>query len=280
MTAALEFWYLFPLGIGIAITAMAAGISGANLWFPVYFSGLAIEAKSGLWLAMLTMVFGFGSGVIRNIRAKTIQWRLARRYLLYVLPLAVAGGIVSNYASALLLTLLFSLFIVFYGLFVIRNAIVEALEATGDQAHFNPFIACIGGFLQGIVATGLGKMMMPQMLKNTQITAPKQAVGTTVLIVFIANLVALITRTNANMLEAVINNWSYYSIILLWVVPSVIIGGQIGPYVASLLSRRYVLKYVGSLLVLVGGITTYHSLKGVTSPVINLMIENLSILFI
>jgi len=36
------YWYLFPVGIIIAILAISAGISGTNFWIPVYLIWLKI----------------------------------------------------------------------------------------------------------------------------------------------------------------------------------------------------------------------------------------------
>jgi hypothetical protein len=56
------YFYLFPLGIAISLLAVSAGISGYNFWIPVYVVWLGIDPKASFWLALLTMLFGFGSG--------------------------------------------------------------------------------------------------------------------------------------------------------------------------------------------------------------------------
>ena len=74
-----DFWLLFPIGIIIAILGMSSGISGSNFWIPVYIIWLKIDPKAGFWLALLTMIFGFGSGAIKNILSKTVNWYLVRQ---------------------------------------------------------------------------------------------------------------------------------------------------------------------------------------------------------
>ena len=32
----LQYWFLLPVGVGIAVLVMSAGVSGATLWVPVY----------------------------------------------------------------------------------------------------------------------------------------------------------------------------------------------------------------------------------------------------
>jgi len=79
-----ELWFLFPLGIGLAILAISSGINGSNFWIPVYVIWLGFDAKTAFWLALLTMIFGFGSGVWKNARANLIQWFLVRQYLMVI----------------------------------------------------------------------------------------------------------------------------------------------------------------------------------------------------
>jgi hypothetical protein len=69
----LTYLYLFPVGIIIAILAISAGISGSNFWIPVYLIWLGLDPKTTFWLALLTMIFGFGSGIVKNLRSKTVN---------------------------------------------------------------------------------------------------------------------------------------------------------------------------------------------------------------
>ena len=56
----LEFWFLFPLGVLIGTAGMSSGVSGSNFWIPVYLLWFALEPRTAFWIALLTMLFGFG----------------------------------------------------------------------------------------------------------------------------------------------------------------------------------------------------------------------------
>ncbi|TFH04000.1 MAG: hypothetical protein E4H06_03585 [Methanosarcina sp.] len=73
MPAHLTYFYLFPVATLIAILAISSGISGTNFWIPVYMIWLGFDAKMSFWLGLLTMIFGFGSGTLRNLKQKTIS---------------------------------------------------------------------------------------------------------------------------------------------------------------------------------------------------------------
>lgn len=69
-----QFWFLFPLAILIAILAMGTGVSGANFWAPVYLLWLRFDPQLGFWLSLVTMLFGFSSGLAHNLRHGTINF--------------------------------------------------------------------------------------------------------------------------------------------------------------------------------------------------------------
>lgn len=248
----IEFWYLFPVGVIIAILAMSSGISGSNFWIPVYMIWLNIEPKVGFWLALLTMIFGFGSGVWKNLKAKTINWHLTKIYLKITIPASLIGALLSSYAPIKILLLIFAGFVISYGSFLLYQFFKS--DSTQEVPHNNIYwkTATIAGFLKGLVATGLGKLILPCMVNHQSIKHHSEAVGSTVMIVFIINIVSLIGRMNASLVDSLILNQTYIMMIMIWVAPSVVIGGQIGPVIAQKIPKIYMRAYVGALLIFVG----------------------------
>ena len=68
-----DHWYLLPVGFGIAVLAMSSGISAGNFWVPVYLLWARFEPPVAFWMALATMLCGYGSGVVRNLRQGTIE---------------------------------------------------------------------------------------------------------------------------------------------------------------------------------------------------------------
>jgi len=85
----LHYWFLLPVGVAIGALVMSAGVSGATLWVPVYLLWLKLDAPIAFWLGLFTMLFGFGSGVIRNVRDGTFDGVIVRRYLSIAIPAAL-----------------------------------------------------------------------------------------------------------------------------------------------------------------------------------------------
>ncbi|MCG7844095.1 MAG: sulfite exporter TauE/SafE family protein [Methanomassiliicoccales archaeon] len=246
---------------------MSAGISGSNFWIPVYVIWLGIDPKTSFWLALLTMLFGFGSGIVRNLKNGTVNWPIVKQYLKITVPFAILGALVVPYAPAELLLLLFGSFVILYGLFQIcshwlffqknQTAVIE----TGDKIYWAR--AAIAGFLKGLIATGTGKIIMPCILKHCNVRTAAEAVGSTVVIIFMVNLFALIFRLTPSFISTLAEQKELIFSIMVWVAPGVLIGGQIGPAVAKKLSKRGVQIYTGFLLVFVGVLIYLRAVSGV-----------------
>jgi hypothetical protein len=246
------YWYLFPVGIIIAILAMSAGISGTNFWIPVYLIWLKIDPKTGFWLALLTMIFGFGSGVIKNIKQKTINWYIVKQYLKVTIPAAIFGTLLVPFAPAQLLIITFASFVLIFGSFLLYRYGIKSEEEklkTHEKIYWT--IAAIAGFLKGLIATGLGKLILPGIIGHKKIHHHAEAFGSTIFIIFIINIVAVLFRLNPSFISVLSSNAKIIFSILIWVAPGVFIGGQIGPLVVKKISLKHARVYVGGLLILV-----------------------------
>jgi uncharacterized membrane protein YfcA len=248
----LAYWYLFPVAIIIAVLAMSAGVSGSNFWIPVYLLWLNIEPKMGFWLALLTMLFGFGSGVVKNLLGNNINWYLVGRYLLVAVPASIAGALLVPFAPVQILLLLFSAFVLAYGSYLIFLCIRRTEMEIKEHAHIFWGRAALAGFLKGLIATGLGKLILPGLLGHKRIRSPVEAVGTVVMIIFVVNIAAVVFRLTPSFISDLIVDGEQILSIMIWVAPGVVIGGQLGPMLASKLSIKGMKAYVGVVLILVG----------------------------
>lgn len=250
-----SLWYLFPVGIIIATLGMSSGVSGSNFWIPVYMVWLRVDPKVGFWLSLLTMTFGFGSGVWKNLRQGTIDGGLVRRYLWWCLPFGVLGGFLSPRVDQRALMMMFACFVLIYGLYLLVTWQRQPAAVSDTRGSWRRrTVAVLGAFLQGLVATGLGKLLLPQMLREPSMAHHARAVGSTVLVVFIVTLAAVLARLNGDFIDVLATRRHDILAIMLWTAPAVVLGGQLGPYVARQLPKKYLKPYVGGLLIVVGGL--------------------------
>src|SRR5262249_13736787 len=151
----LQYWFLLPVGVVIAVLVMSAGVSGATLWVPVYFVWLRLGAPLAFWLGLFTMLFGFGSGVYRNWRDQSYNSPLVRRFLAASAPAALVGGWCAALLNQRLLIGLFGVFLLFYSATIAARTLKGALpEARRDSVVYP--VAVVGGVLTGLIAIGVG----------------------------------------------------------------------------------------------------------------------------
>lgn len=248
----LEFWYLLPLGLAIATVAVSAGISGSNFWLPLFLLLLALPPRLAFWLALTTMVFGSSSGVIRNLRAGTIDGRLAGRLLLVAIPAALVGSIAASFVDDRPLLLGFAAIAGAGGVRVLSSS-DEPPACEAVSLGRIRLAAAAGGLLQGLVVTGCGAVLVPTMMRRHR-APPEVLVGTSVLVVFACALTASLSRLDAQMLAAIETHRHEMLQVLPLAIPGVIVGGQIGPRIAQRLRLATLKRYFGVLLLLVSAL--------------------------
>ena len=78
------YWFMFPVSICVATSAMLSGIGGAALFIPIFaiiFPMLGPEyplpMAAAIGTALMTEVFGFSSGFVGYYRKGLIDFRSA-----------------------------------------------------------------------------------------------------------------------------------------------------------------------------------------------------------
>jgi uncharacterized membrane protein YfcA len=250
-----HYWFLLPVGVVIGTLVMSAGVSGATLWVPVYLLWLKLDAPISFWLGLLTMLFGFGSGVYRNWRDGSFDADLVRRFLYVSAPAALAGGWASTFIDQRFAVAAFGAFLLIY------SAVIgaRAIGMTADTArHDNVSIpvAAVGGALTGLISIGVGILAMPSVLAHRSSRSPGVAIGSLVMIIFFTSLAATIGRISPSLIVELRRDMPRLLAIMLWAAPAVAIGGQLGPRLAHILpSERHARLYFSAVLLLVGALT-------------------------
>ena len=246
----LTYWYLFPVGLVISTLAMSAGISGANFWIPVYLICVKLDPLVTFWLALITMIFGFGSGVVRNIHQGTVNWYLVRQYLIPTIPGAIIGSLLNFHVNGEVLVFIFGSFIFTYGSFLLKSSISSPKAQVRHNKIFRG-VGFLAGFLKGFIATGLGKLIVPGMWNHEKVSHPSEVIGSAIVIIFIVNIVAALTRMNHDFVSVLVDNSNTLSSVLVFVLPSVVVGGQIGPGLIKDVNTDHLKVYISLILIFV-----------------------------
>jgi uncharacterized membrane protein YfcA len=105
------YWFMLPVCVAVASTAMFSGISGAAMLFPVFLIGFplvgapTLTTVEAVGLALFLETSGFGTGVYRYLRRHLVDTRTAWTIVKVALPLAVLGSLLARAAPEQLLRL-------------------------------------------------------------------------------------------------------------------------------------------------------------------------------
>lgn len=277
----LQYWYMLPVSILIATTAMASGVEGGTFFASVFILALHLPPDVAIGTALITEVFGFASGLYAYSRKRLIDYRLGLTLLIITIPMALLGTWLAGFVKPDILKSILGV-----GLFAVAASFLRApkqsevvrldaiiqqeiskvktetcLEtATGERICYTVcnrteggLISGLGATFMGMISTGLGEMNGYFLLQRCRVPS-KVAVATSVFVVAITALVAStghfvrFVQTGGAVLDTVLS-------LVIFTVPGVILGGQLGSRVTSCISQHTLERGLGVLFILVAALT-------------------------
>lgn len=276
-----EYWFMLPIAILIATTAMASGVEGATFFTPLFILALGLEPEIAIGTGLITEVFGFASGLFAYARKRLIDYQLGVALLIVTVPMALFGTWAAGYVPADILKTILGMGLLAIAATFLRTPEKKEVEHLDDaiQQEYGGekaktclvtregkeicytvcnrtegrLIAGVGGMFIGMISTGLGELNGYFLLQRCRVPSPV-AVATSVFIVAITALVAStghfikFVQTGGETLSTVLN-------LVIFTVPGVIIGGQLGPLVSSRISQHTLERGLAMLFILVALLT-------------------------
>jgi hypothetical protein len=293
----IQYWFMFPISICIATTAMLSGIGGAALFIPIFviiFPILGPEypltTAAAIGSALMTEVFGFSSGFVGYYRKRLIDFRSAIPFICVAVPIAVIGAVLLAVLKEQELILKGAYAILMMGLcpLILRHTppaemyIEHGAEGpdTGEKRPVRTVTArdrqtysyraprlgaigggmtTVGGFLTGLLGVGIGEVIMPQLVKRNHVPVPVAA-ATSVFIVIVTIASASFTQVTA-LIAAGGSNAIPWNLVC-YTIPAVIIGGQIGPWLQGRIAQRTMEKSIAILFGVIGVAMGWIVLRG------------------
>lgn len=251
------FWLAFPAGICIASMVTIVGFGGGLLWMPFLLMALSIDPASALLTSLLIQVAGTGSGSIAFVRNKKADVRLAALLLAVGLPGLALGAYIGR-------SLTLSHIGLFLGLISLATALlfVSANHKHGDEglervelknAGRHSWIAGVMAVMCGMLTINIGEWLVPVMRQKMHLRM-SNAVATCVMItcgMSILGAAAHSLMSSSPNLTA-----------MMWAIPGVLIGGQIGPMLITRIDERRLKEIFIFLLTLIGVHLVYRSYPG------------------
>lgn len=280
MELTLEYWFMLPVAALFATTAMASGVESATFFTPTFILALGLPAEIAIGTGLITEVFGFASGLTAYARRRLIDYRLGVSLLVVTIPIALLGTWIAGLIAADILKGILGV-----GLFVVAASFLRALEPRdiarqdaaiedeygGDKAETclvthagericytvcdraeGRALAGVGALFLGMISTGLGELNGYFLLRRCRVSS-RVAVATSVFVVAITALLAS-TGHFIKFAQAGSETLGTVLSLVMFTVPAVIVGGQIGPFVARRISQHTLERGLAVLFILVAAL--------------------------
>jgi uncharacterized membrane protein YfcA len=250
----LDSWLSLPAGILIATAVSTVGIGGGILWMPFLLIILRCRPDTAVVTSLLIQTAGMGSGTVAFWRMQQIDTRLTAFLLILTIPGLILGSMITHILSPDHLELIL-------GILTLTTAIifVSATErfSRGSRRRTEVkeglrygWIVSIMAVASGMLSISVGEWLVP-LLRNKLSLPMGVAVASSVATVF----GACVLGAGAHLLQGGRADLH----ILLWAVPGVLLGGQIGPRIAGRINDRILKEVFIFLLTLIGIHLIYNS---------------------
>jgi len=261
---------MFPIAVIIATIAMMAGIGGALFFSPLFLVGLNLEPKLALATSLFIEFFGFSSGVIGYLRAKSVNFYIVKKTAFLVIVSSFLGVIFASYVpviflkSLLILLLLYLSFKFLTGKKKCKKFCYEKEydDSKGNSNielksyHYPIFV--FASLLLGMISSGLGEINEYLFLKKFKMSS-NFASGTSVFLIAIAAISGVLTHLFYIFYSGESRVLLEILPILLFSIPGVLIGAQLGVASTAHLKTNKLELYIGLLFLIIVSITIYST---------------------
>ena len=137
------YWFMFPVAIMVATTAMLSGIGGAALFMPIFLLCFPLLGPEyilaspvvAIACALLTETFGFASGFTGYYRRKLIDFAQAPTFLIIAIPAAIVGALLSHYMDPTLIRGAYGALMLILAVILLRGHDVPIEEVYGEDLY-------------------------------------------------------------------------------------------------------------------------------------------------
>ncbi|OHE25810.1 MAG: hypothetical protein A3J94_14635 [Syntrophus sp. RIFOXYC2_FULL_54_9] len=259
-------------GFFMAILANMTGIEGGMIFVPLFILLFGLSPQQAAGVSMATMVFGLGAGSLAYARQRRIDFRLGFALLAASLPGTIVGALLTPYLPAKALELLLGLLLVPLGFRMIFHRepgkAVPAVQKSSDgwrrvwtdrgETEFRYTIRRLPlglviyfliGVIAGLLGIGGGAIKVPTLIFLLGLP-PHIAVATSV---FTMALTALVGGLTHGAIGHVLPDY------VLSLVPGVLIGSQVGVWLAKRTPAVILMKLLGWVVVLIGSVILFKA---------------------
>lgn len=253
MESFLQYWYMFPTAIVIAILANSSGFSGGVLFQPIYNLFLNIPIQNAVATGIATETVGMTSGALRYVWYRMTELPVGFTMIMLTIP----GVVLGNHALMVIDGDILKFILGFAIFFIATMQLINALRRRFGTRENIPvediypymWVPPIGGFFSASTGTGICELSQPVLERGMNVKTRR------------ANATAILIEATADWVITILNLHAGFIMLELWIWTGtgVIIGGQIGPYISKYLPERLI-KIIFSVAVVI--IAVFYITKG------------------
>lgn len=249
-----ESWAAFPMGIVIAMVSSTVGIGGGILWMPMMLLMLRLDSSVAVVTSLLIQTAGMGSGTLGYWRQGHIDFRLAMLLLALTIPGIGLGACMTRMITPTHLELVLGIFTLLTAIIFVSSNQDYSDKGT-DRVELKTagrvgWVVTVLSTASGMLSVSIGEWLVP-LMRNRMKLRMTTAVATSIATIFGTCILGSLTHY-------ALGGRADHSV-LLWAVPGVIIGGQIGPRLAERVNDRLLKELFVFLLTLIGIHLIYNS---------------------
>ena len=254
MTEVLQYWFVFPMAVLISTAASSVGIGGGVLLMPFFLIVLKLSPEIAVVTSLMTQCAGMGSASFTCFKQDRIDFKLAWLILFIAIPGVIGGAYLVKFLEPERIELIL-------GLMVMTTAFVfvSAEQKYNDKgmnkvdiskAYRHAWITVPASIASGMLSISLSEWLIPVMRSKLSLSM-SNSIGTCLFIAFCVSLIGL----SSHML---IGGSPSYNVVM-WTIPGVLVGGQIGPRITKKINERLLKEAFIFLLTLVGIHLVYNA---------------------
>lgn len=221
-------WTALPTGLVIATLATLAGFGGGILWMPYLILVASLEPAQAVVTSLVIQVAGMGSGSVAVIRAKKADLRLALCLSACAFVGVPVGVWLSRLISADSVVFLLGVFSLAVALVFVytQDDFENSLVKRVPLSQTVPYLWLATGFsvLTGLLSMGVGDFLVPILRSRLRLNMESAMASCLIVMALNAALAAVLHLMMGERFAVGL---------VLWAIPGVILGGQVGPRLAG-----------------------------------------------
>ncbi len=246
--------YTFLAGILIASGITALGLGGGIIWAPFLLLVYGLPVKQIVGTSLIIQVFGLGSATVKYSRLNVIDWRLSIKIVFLGMPGIFLGIYLLNIIHPTLFDFalgIIALTIAFLFVYEVDRLNLQKAAVKKEGLGLILFITPVMTILTSLFSVGIGDYLVPYFKKKMKMSM-RRSIATAVSFMFIF---AAVSTISMNIIQ---DN-------IIWRIAApaglgVIIGGQLGPKINTLLSDNSLKELFTFSLLLIGIHLIYHAI--------------------